>query len=118
MAEIEMERKNGRNPWLWIAAAALVVVLAVGAWFLLGQDATGYETDPAAEQPGVTEPYGADPYGADPDPYGTDPYGADPTRPDAGTADPYPGQDGTPDDSERQPDERDPLNTPEETRRP
>jgi hypothetical protein len=57
MAEIEMERKPSRGPWLWIAAAVLVLVLAVGAYFLLEGRATGADTAPAAERPGTTQPY-------------------------------------------------------------
>jgi hypothetical protein len=94
MAEIEMERKSRRKVWMWVAAAVLVAIIAVGAWFLLAGDTTRFDTAPAAEQPGVTERYEETP--------GADPYGARP-----GETDPY-GQPGT----------ADPLETPEETRRP
>jgi hypothetical protein len=57
MTEIEMERKPRRNTWIWIAAALLVVVIAVGAYLLYERGATGYEVAPAAERPGATEPY-------------------------------------------------------------
>lgn len=61
MAEIEMERKPRNNTWIWVAALLLVVVLAVGAWFLFARGTTGYETSPGAERtPEVQEqPYGS-----------------------------------------------------------
>jgi hypothetical protein len=95
MAEIEMERKPRRNVWVWVAAAVLVVVLAVGAWYLFAGDAAQFDTTPTAERPGATEPYETVP--------GEDPYGQRP-----GVTDPYA------EDREA----RDPLETPEETRRP
>jgi hypothetical protein len=94
MAEIEMERKRKRGPWLWVAAAVLVLVLAVGAYFLLDRGATGADTAPTAERPGVTQPY------VEP---AEEPYGERP-----GVTDPY----------VEDPEARDPLETPEETRRP
>jgi hypothetical protein len=57
MAEIEMERKPRRNTWIWIAAALLVAVIAVGAYLLYERGATGYEVAPAAERPGEEAPY-------------------------------------------------------------
>lgn len=91
MAEIEMERKPRRNTWVWIAAALLVVVIAVGAYLLFARGATGYEVAPTAERPGATEPYVEQPT-AD-EQYGDRPFG-------------------------ERPDTLDPLETPEETRRP
>jgi hypothetical protein len=91
MAEIEMERKPRSNTWLWVAAALLVLVIAVGAYLLYERGATGYESAPAAEQTGVTQPYDARP--APDQPYVEQPYGTrgdtlDPMRTPAGTTGP------------------------------
>ncbi len=99
MPDIEMEREPRRNTWVWIAVALLVILIAVGAWLLLAPGAPGYEVQPAAEQPGVAGPYGPDPYVERPG--ATDPEARRPEQ-----------------DYQRPPDERDPLRTPEEARRP
>lgn len=56
MAEIEMERRPRRSPWMWIVAAVLVLVLAVGAWLLFARGTTGYNVAPAANGPETTRP--------------------------------------------------------------
>jgi hypothetical protein len=73
MAEIEMERKPRNNTWIWIAAAVLVAVIAIGAYLFYERGATGYESAPAAEQPGAAETYDAPP--APDRPYVEQPYG-------------------------------------------
>jgi hypothetical protein len=59
MAEIEMERKQRSNVWLWVAAAVLIAALAVGAWLLFAGRTTGNEaTTPAAERTEQTQTQG------------------------------------------------------------
>jgi hypothetical protein len=73
MAEIEMERKPRNNAWIWVAAAVLVAVIAIGAYLLYERGALGYESAPAAEQPGAGETYDARP--APDQPYVEQPFG-------------------------------------------
>jgi hypothetical protein len=77
MAEIEMERRPRRTPWIWLGIALLVIVLAVGAWFLWARGTTGVGTSPAAERPPVEDPITPPAT----DPYWDQPVGA-PQRPD------------------------------------
>jgi len=57
MADIEMERRRKNNTWMWIVAAVLVVVIAVGAWLLFANGTTAFNGSPAADTPGATQPY-------------------------------------------------------------
>lgn len=64
MAEIHIEKKSG-NPWPWIIAIIVVIVLAVGAFFIFADETTRHEvfgdpdpieqreTPPQQPQPGT-----------------------------------------------------------------
>jgi hypothetical protein len=77
MAEIEMERRPRRNAWIWVAAAVLILVLAVGAWLLFARGTSYDPLSPAADRTETTAPYEepAEPYRPPVEPDGDAPPG-------------------------------------------
>jgi flagellar basal body-associated protein FliL len=36
MADIQIEPRSRRSPWLWILVIVVLIAIALGAWYLLG----------------------------------------------------------------------------------
>lgn len=36
MADIQIEPRRGRSPWVWVILILVLIAIAVGAWWVLG----------------------------------------------------------------------------------